>query len=106
MSKENGEIDRDYINSIQKTPKWIIEKAEEKFKKFNSQAEIQEMLVGVTLIPEDIEGGKSISKTRWRPTYVAENILDQAINNQIFGEDQIVALKIGYKKLFDSLGKN
>ena len=106
MSKENGEIDREYINSIQKSPKWIIERAIEKFKNFSTQAEIQEMLIGVTLMPDNEMDNGSISKTKWRPMYVPESVLDQAINNQNFGEDQVVALKIGYKKLFDSLGKN
>ena len=105
VSKENGEIDREYINSIQKSPKWIIERAIEKFKNFSTQAEIQEMLIGVTLMPDNEIDNDSISKTKWRPMYVPESVLDQAINNQNFGEDQIVALKIGYKKLFDSLGE-
>ena len=105
MSKENGEMNVEYINSIQKSPKWVVEKAKEKFQKFTSQAEIQEMLVGVTMTPEGVNDDTSISKTKWRPMYVPESVLDQAINNQIFGQEQIVALKIGYKKFFDSLGK-
>ena len=105
VSKDNGEIDREYINSIQEPPKWVIEKAVEKFKRFNSQSEIQEMLIGVTMTPDDVTDDSSISKTKWRPMYVPESVLDQAINNQNIGEEQIVALKIGYKKLFDTLGK-
>ena len=82
VSKDNGEIDREYINSIQEPPKWVIEKAVEKFKRFNSQSEIQEMLIGVTMTPDDVTDDSSISKTKWRPMYVPESVLDQAINNQ------------------------
>ena len=105
VSKDNGEIDREYINSIQEPPKWVIEKAVEKFKRFNSQSEIQEMLIGVTMTPDGVTDNSSISKTKWRSMYVPESVLDQAINNQNIGEEQMVALKIGYKKLFDTLGK-
>ena len=108
MSKENGEIDLDYVNSIQKPPKWIIERANERFRDCHSQAEIQELIIGVSMTPDGVkdQDNPSIAKTKWRPTYVPESVLDQAIHNQNFGQDQITAMKIGYHQMFDSLGKN
>ena len=105
VSKDNGELDMDYINSIKKPPRWVIDKAIEKLKRFTSQAEIQEMLIGVTMTPDGVIDHTSFSKTKWRPMYVPESVLDQMINNQDIGNEKMVALKIGYKKLFDSLGK-
>ena len=107
VSKSDGELDTDYINSIQKPPEWIIKRAMDKFKNFHTQAEIQEMLVGVAMTPDGVKIGQndSISKTKWRPTYVPEEVLDDAINNQTFGNEQLVALKIGYRQFFESLGK-
>ena len=107
MAKENGEIDLDYVNSIQKPPKWIIERANERFKNCHSQAEIQELIIGVSMTPDGVKDQEnpSIAKTKWRPTYVPENVLDCAIHNQQFGQDQIAVMKIGYQQMFDSIGK-
>ena len=97
----------DYVNSIQKPPKWIINRANEKFKTCHTQAEIQELIVGVSMTPDGVkdEDNISLSKSKWRPTYVPESVLDQAIHNQDFGQDQVTAMKIGYHQMFDSLGK-
>ena len=104
MSKEDGEMDMDYVNSIKTPPRWVVEKAKSKLKQIRTQAEMQEWLISVGMTPEG-QQNESNSKTKWRPMYISEDILDDIITDQNFGEEQIVAFKIGYRQLFDSLGK-
>ena len=104
MSKEDGEMDMDYVNSIKTTPKWVVEKTKAKLKQIHTQAEMQEWLISVGMTPEG-QQNDSNSKTKWRPMYISEDILDDIITDQNFGGEQVIALKVGYRQLFDSLGK-
>ena len=108
LVQNNGQMDLIYASSIKKSPQWVVEKAGEKLKKCRTQTEVQELLVGVAVTPEGVnpEDNVSISRTKWRPTYISEEDIDRLIRKSSLSNDQILAIRKGYHELFTTLGNN
>ena len=100
-------VNLEYTNQFTDPPLWVIQKAKKKFHEIKSQSELQEMLVSVALTPDGVNSNDNNdhSKSQWSPTYVAEEVLDEIIREERFEEDQLIALKVGYRRFFDSIGK-
>ena len=99
-------MDLGYASSIQKPPARIKEKMMDQFTKMRTQTEVQEWLVSVIITPSGVRPNGKSSKTEWTPSYVPEEVLDEAIQMKGLPKGQAEALKQGYQQLFNTMGKS
>ena len=104
--KTDGSMDQDYVNSFGKPPRWLTKKVQIKMASIKTQTELQELLVGVTTIPNSLNQNNTMTNSTWYPTFVPETVLNEIIDESSFSNDHVAMLKEGYKSFFNTLGKD
>ena len=103
----NGEIDADYIQSIEEPSDFAKQLAVNNIPQIRTSGELLEYLVSVKRNENaDLTDERRVSKTTWESTFIDINFIDIMchVNRQI-RESQFIRLELSYRQIFNSMSK-
>ena len=106
-TSENGELDMEYIDSIQSGTDFAKLQALKNIPSIQSMGELLEYLVSVKRNEHaNVNEEGRVSKSQWESIFVAPDFIDIMFHvNQQLRQHQYDRIKDGYKHIFNSMSK-